>query len=231
LTASLVPADGPNGRRDDVIITVTDTGIGIPEALLPKIFELFAQGDAPTQRAHGGLGVGLALARRLIDLHGGSIAADSAGPGQGSTFVIRLPASATRASESAPAPSAAQHVVGRVVIIDDNRDAATMLSLLIERLGGSARAAHDAETGLAVIADFHPEMVFLDIGMPGMDGYETVRRIRGTPSLSHLMVVAITGWGQPQDKQRALEAGFDAHLTKPVDPAALAQLFVGRAAR
>lgn len=231
LTAQLFPAQVADDGREDVVITVSDTGIGISEALLPQIFELFAQGEPSTHRAHSGLGVGLALARRLVDLHGGSIEAHSAGPGRGSSFVIRLPASATRSAEPERSSPADRPVASRVVIIDDNRDAATMLSLLIERLGGSARTAHDAEAGLAAIAEFHPEIVFLDIGMPGTDGYEVVRRIRATPNLNGLMVVAVTGWGQPQDKQRALESGFDAHLTKPVDPAALAQLFAGREAR
>jgi CheY-like chemotaxis protein len=118
--------------------------------------------------------------------------------------------------------------VSRVVIIDDNQDAATTMSMLVEQLGGSARTAHDAASGLATVQEFRPDIVFLDIGMPGMDGYEACRRLRQQPSAQHMVVVAVTGWGRPQDKQRALDAGFDAHLTKPVDPSALASVLGSR---
>jgi CheY-like chemotaxis protein len=194
--------------------------------MLPRVFELFAQAERPTERSHGGLGIGLALARRLIELHGGEIAAHSDGPGRGSAFVIRLPLSEARPAQPSAPRVEVPRIRSRVVIIDDNRDAARTMSMLVDELGGTARTAYDAAGGLEAVQEFRPDIVFLDIGMPGMDGYEACRRIRQTPSGKHLIVVAVTGWGQPQDKQRALEAGFDAHLTKPVDPNAFTRLLV-----
>ncbi len=204
------------------VITVSDTGTGISNDLLPRVFELFVQAEAVTERSHGGLGIGLALARRLIEMHGGEITGHSDGPGRGAVFVIKIPLCQTAAALQSPPQVDLSHMASRVVIIDDNQDAATTMSMLVEQLGGSARVAHDAVSGLAAVQEFQPDIVFLDIGMPGMDGYETCRRIRKQPSLQHVFVVAVTGWGRPQDKQRALDAGFDAHLTKPVDPTALA---------
>ncbi len=209
-----------------VAITVSDTGVGISPALLPRIFDLFFQAEPATERAHGGLGIGLALARRLIEMQGGQIAAESDGPEKGTRFVITIPvcqAAALRPSAQMEVP----RVTSRVVIIDDNEDAAHTMGMLVEQLGGSARIAHEAASGLAAVEDFQPDIVFLDIGMPGMDGYETCRRMRQQFSERHFVIVAVTGWGQPQDKQRALDAGFDAHLTKPVDPGALANVLVG----
>jgi signal transduction histidine kinase len=228
VSAAVLPADGIRPRT--AAVTVTDTGIGIAPEMLPRVFELFTQAERPTQRSHSGLGIGLALASRLIELHGGEITAQSDGPGRGSAFVITVPL-----CEIAPAQQAALQVDvprirSRVVIIDDNRDAARTMSMLVDELGGSARAAYDAASGLEAVQEFRPDIVFLDIGMPGMDGYEACRRIRRQPSDRHVVVVAVTGWGQPQDRQRALEAGFDAHLTKPVDPAAFTRLLAGSAA-
>jgi PAS domain S-box-containing protein len=216
----------PRGADDvpQVAITVSDTGVGISQELLPRIFELFVQAESATERTHGGLGIGLALSRRLIEMHGGRIAAHSDGPGQGTALVITMPVCQADATRPSPSPIEVSHVASRVVIIDDNQDAAHTMSMLVEQLGGSARMAHDPLSGLAAVQEFHPDMVFLDIGMPGMDGYETCRRIRRQPSRRHIVIVAVTGWGQPQDKQRALDAGFDAHLTKPVDPTAFARV-------
>jgi CheY-like chemotaxis protein len=216
----------PRGADDvpQVAITLSDTGVGISQELLPRIFELFVQAESATERTHGGLGIGLALSRRLIEMHGGRIAAHSDGPGQGTALVITMPVCQADATRPSPSPIEVSHVASRVVIIDDNQDAAHTMSMLVEQLGGSARMAHDPLSGLAAVQEFHPDMVFLDIGMPGMDGYETCRRIRRQPSRRHIVIVAVTGWGQPQDKQRALDAGFDAHLTKPVDPTAFARV-------
>jgi CheY-like chemotaxis protein len=212
-----------------VAITVSDTGIGVSKEMLPRVFDLFTQAEPATQRTHGGLGIGLALARRLVEMHGGEITGHSDGPGQGTAFVITMPLCEGLAARHVPPPLDAPRVASRVVIIDDNQDAASTMSMLVEQLGGSARTAHDALSGLAAVHEFQPAIVFLDIGLPGIDGYEACRRLRQTRSERHLIIVAVTGWGQSQDKQRALDAGFDAHLTKPVDPMALARVLAGRA--
>ena len=213
--------------RPQVAITISDTGAGISHDLLPRVFELFVQAEAATERAHGGLGIGLALARRLIEMHGGTITAHSDGPGKGSAFVITMPVCQADATRPTPSANEVSHVASRVVIIDDNQDAAHTMSMLVEQMGGSARMAHDAVSGIAAVQQFRPDIVFLDIGMPSIDGYETCRRIRRQPTDRHIVIVAVTGWGQSQDKQRALDAGFDAHLTKPVDPTALARVLAG----
>jgi PAS domain S-box-containing protein len=208
-------------------LRIGDTGVGIPSALLGRIFELFTQGDASSERAHGGLGIGLALARRLTEMHGGEIEASSEGPGRGSQFLVRFPLSQAAAEVDDQPVMTTPRVRSRAVIIDDNRDAATTMSMFVEELGGSAVTAHDGASGLAAVESFHPDIVFMDIGMPGLDGYEVCRRIRQMPSQQHVVLVAVTGWGQAQDKRRALDVGFDAHLTKPVDPDAVAQLLAG----
>jgi CheY-like chemotaxis protein len=219
---------GPAGEPV-AAIRVTDTGVGIPQALLGRIFELFTQGEAMSERAQGGLGIGLALAQRLAEMHGGDIVASSEGVGRGSEFVIRLPMSPAAAEGDHRPAVATPRVRSRALIIDDNRDAATTMAMFVEELGGSALTAHDGTNGLAAIEAFHPDIVFMDIGMPGLDGYEVCRRIRQMPSQRSVVLVAVTGWGQAQDKRRALEVGFDAHLTKPVDPDAVAQLLAGAA--
>jgi len=217
----------PNGRC--AVIRVTDSGIGIAPALLGRIFDLFTQGDATSERAQGGLGIGLALARRLTEMHGGEIVASSDGPGCGSEFLLRLPLSQAAAETDPLHMITTPRVRSRALIIDDNRDAATTMSMFVEELGGAALTAHDGASGLAAIESFHPDIVFMDIGMPGLDGYEVCRRIRQMPTQQNVVLVAVTGWGQAQDKRRALEVGFDAHLTKPVDPDAVAQLLAGAA--
>ena len=219
----------PGRDEPSAAIRITDTGVGIPVPLLGRIFDLFTQGDALSERAQGGLGIGLALARRLTEMHGGEIHAHSDGPGRGSEFLIRFPLSKAAAQVEHPPMMATPRVRSRALIIDDNRDAATTMSMFVEELGGSALTAHDGAAGLAAIESFQPDIVFMDIGMPGLDGYEVCRRIREIPSLRHVVIVAVTGWGQVQDKRRALDVGFDAHLTKPVDPDAVAQLLAGAA--
>lgn len=214
---------GPSSRL--VTITVSDTGVGISPDMLPRVFDLFAQGEGATERGHGGLGIGLSLARRLIEMHKGTITAHSDGPGEGSVFTITVPTcDATPRPTSTPV--GVPRVASRAVIIDDNRDAARTMSMLIEELGGVARIAHDAASGLEVVEHFQPDIVFLDIGMPGTDGYEACRQLRRLTARKRVVIVAVTGWGQPQDKQRALDAGFDAHLVKPVDPAILTRVLV-----
>ena len=205
-----------------VSITISDNGIGISPDMLPRIFDLFAQGDAATDRTHGGLGIGLALARRLIEMHEGTITAQSDGPGTGSVFTITVPVS-DAAARPPSRPADVRRVTSRAVIIDDNRDAARTMSMLIQELGGVASIAHNASSGLEAVQQFQPDIVFLDIGMPEMDGYEACRQLRRLME-DRVVIVALTGWGQPQDKQRALDAGFDAHLVKPVDPALLTRI-------
>ena len=159
----------------------------------------------------------------------GTIGATSAGPGRGSEFVVTLPLSKATVAPAASVRPVAPRVRSRALIIDDNRDAAITTAMFVEELGGTALTAFDGATGLAAVESFRPDIVFMDIGMPGLDGYEVCRRIREMPAQRHVVIVAITGWGQAQDKQRALDVGFDAHLTKPVDPDALAQLLAGAA--
>ena len=217
---------GNGSAPGELAIRISDTGMGISKEMLPRIFELFEQGEHAPE--HGGLGIGLALARRLVSMHGGEIEAHSDGPGRGSEFVVTLPLLAESHAPASPAQrSSGRPTNCRAVIIDDNRDAADTMSLVIEELGGAARTANDAISGLKVIRDFRPDIVFLDISMPGVDGYEACRRIRSEISDRNVVVVAMTGWAQDQEKQRALEGGFDAYLVKPVDPAAFEELLAG----
>jgi CheY-like chemotaxis protein len=203
------------------VITISDTGIGISPHELPSIFELFVQAPAATKHPQSGLGIGLALARQLIEMHGGEIAAHSNGPGHGTVIVITMPLYKGQVTQNLYSQIDVAGVASRVVIIDDNEDAAHSTAMLVEQLGGLARTANDGASGLAAVEEFQPDIVLLDIGMPGMDGYEACRQIRQQTSKRDIVVIAVTGWGQPQDKQRALDAGFDAHLTKPVDPTTL----------
>jgi CheY-like chemotaxis protein len=208
----------------DVILRVADSGIGISSEMLPRVFDLFTQDEATAQRSQTGLGIGLALARRLIEMHGGSIDARSDGPGRGSTFTLRMPVAHVAATiHTATPPAVAPSAGRRVLVIDDNPAGARAMKRLVTALGGECRVAHDGHAGLADIRESRPDIVILDIGMPGLDGYETCRRIREEFG-SSLMVVALTGWGQERDKHKAMQAGFDLHLTKPADPTLLEEL-------
>ncbi|WP_338762628.1 ATP-binding protein [Massilia sp. METH4] len=203
------------------VVAVADNGIGIAAESLDAVFDMFTQVARHVERSNGGLGIGLSLVRRLLDLHGGSVTAASAGPGQGSTFTVRLPlAAAVRQSgparaASAPAPSRRL----RVLIADDNVDAAHSLADLLALEGHDTRVAADGPGALALAEAFRPEVVFLDIGMPGMDGYETARRLRQLPGLAAVPLAALTGWGAAEDRARTRAAGFDHHLLKPAVPA------------
>lgn len=212
---------GAKRERDEAVVWVRDTGIGISAEQLPKIFDMFSQASPALDRSQTGLGIGLALVRGLVSLHGGTIEARSAGVGKGSEFVVRLPLADAAVPAAVPAASqrpAAACEPKRVLVIDDNRDAATSLRLLLEMLGHHVREAHDGVEGIHAAGDFRPDLVLLDIGMPRMNGYEAAREIRRQANGSALKIVAMTGWGQEADKQRAREAGFDVHLTKPIDP-------------
>ena len=198
-------------------LSVRDNGAGISAELLPRVFELFVQGAAMGQEK-GGLGIGLALARQLVELHGGRIEAHSDGPGKGSTFTVRVPVvlqpNLPNLDEELPAvPTAGV----RVLIADDNVDGAEMLATFVGMKGATAHIAHNGEDAIRLAADVRPDLILLDIGMPGMDGYEACRRLRANPSTAGAFIVALTGWGQDQDKERARQSGFDAHITKPAD--------------
>jgi CheY-like chemotaxis protein/two-component sensor histidine kinase len=204
-----------------VDVRVSDTGIGIPKSMLTHIFEMFAQvGDAGA-RTQAGLGIGLTLVKQLVDLHGGQTWAESEGTGRGSTFVVRLPRiHAGGAGEQRPevAVPAASLEPRSVLVVDDNTDAAEMLATLLRLDGHDVRTAASGPAALEIIKNFRPHVAFLDIGLPGMSGYELARRMRGEPRLEGVQLVAVTGWGQDDDRRQSKEAGLDHHLTKPVDP-------------
>jgi CheY-like chemotaxis protein len=205
-----------------VLVTVRDTGVGIPAELLPRVFDMFTQDDGhDSHRVQGGLGVGLTLARTLVEMHGGSITAESSGPGQGSEFTVRLPLteppSLPLAAPSEAAVSSAGAERRRVLVVDDNRDAADSLGLLLRLLGVEVHVAHDGPSALQAVPLFQPSLIFLDLGMPGMDGYEVARRLRRQPGLDDIVLVALTGWGQEEDRRRSRAAGFDHHLIKPAE--------------
>jgi PAS domain S-box-containing protein len=211
-------------------LSVADDGIGIPPAALAQVFTMFAQVPGTGGRGDGGLGIGLALVRGLVELHGGTIEARSDGPGRGSEFVVRLPPlrAAFGAAAAAVPIEAAPDSSRRVLVADDNRDAADSLAMLLSLAGHEVRVAHGGDAALAEARAFRPEVALLDIGMPDVDGYGVARALRTEPWGRQLRIVALTGWGQDGDKQLAAEAGFDAHLTKPVDPAMLESLVAGR---
>jgi len=225
LTSHIAP---PRAHADpELVITISDTGTGIAAAMLPRLFELFAQAQPSGQGRHAGLGIGLALARRLVELHGGTIEARSEGLGKGSEFTIRIPAPVRTEPAVSFGQSNRQALGGvRVLVVDDNRDGADAMGMLISDLGGEVSVVYDGPSALALLEEFMPDVVLLDIGMPGMDGYETCKRIREACAMD-VAVVAITGWGQERDRKRATDAGFDAHLTKPADPVQIADL-IGR---
>jgi PAS domain S-box-containing protein len=212
------------------VIRVSDSGIGIDAIMVPHVFDLFVQADRRGGAAAGGVGIGLTLARRLVELHGGRVDAFSAGPGLGSEFVIRLPAIETDRASVPVSPSQEQVPVRsetkplRVLAVDDNVDAADGLALLLDLQGHEARVAYDGAGALEAARDFRPDVAILDIGMAVMDGYELARRLRRAPETEKMVLVAMTGWGQEEDVRKAKEAGFDHHLVKPSDPAALEKL-------
>ena len=224
------PAGGRIGitaeRRDgEVAVSVKDTGIGIPPEKLAQLFDMFYQVDRSLERSHGGLGIGLTLVRRLVEMHGGTVEARSEGADRGSEFVVRLP---VLAEEPAPPPAAIQETgraaARRILVVDDNRDSADSLSLLLQVTGHDVRTAYDGQEALVEAGRFLPDVVLLDIGMPKLNGYEAARRIRDEPWGKKMLLIAQTGWGQEEDRRRSREAGFDAHLTKPVDHLKLLKL-------
>src|SRR5690606_1349813 len=209
-------------------VRIRDSGVGIPSDMLHHVFEMFTQVGRSQDRSQGGLGIGLTLVRRLVELHGGRVWAESAGPGTGSTFVVRLPLA--EVVQSAPPDTSpgervsSPPVARRVLVVDDSVDAAEYLALLLEMKGHEVRTAESGPEALAVLRTFDPEIAILDIGLPGMSGYELARAIRGTPGRETMLLIAVTGWGAEDDRREARAAGFDHHMTKPVDPSALEAL-------
>jgi signal transduction histidine kinase/DNA-binding response OmpR family regulator len=217
---------------DVVSIAVRDTGVGIDAAKLAGVFDLFMQVEPHGRRAQGGLGIGLTLVKQLTEMHGGTVEARSEGPGRGSEFIVRLPLlSGTReAPPSAPAVADTAQADPRVLVVDDNRDAAESLALLLQMLGATTRVEGSGEAALRALAEFRPTLAIVDIGMPGMDGHEVARRVRARPEFDTLTLVALTGWGQAEDRRLSMLAGFDRHLTKPASLDDLQGLFTYRRA-
>jgi len=214
-----------NGK---VVLHVQDTGIGIAAETLPHIFELFVQGERRLNRSQGGLGIGLTLVRQLVEMHGGTISASSEGLGKGSEFTVRLPAPPNNPQElqrqlTDEAQSAAPPTSRRILVVDDNVDAADSLATLLRLKGHVVRVARDGPTALTTARAERPEVVILDLGMPGMDGFEVARQLRAMTETKNSVLVAITGWSREEDRQRCYEAGFDGHLPKPVDLSAVQQ--------
>lgn len=224
---SLSLASSPDG----IEVAVRDSGIGISREALARIFTLFEQADQSLERAQAGLGVGLSLAQRLVELHGGTVVAQSDGPGTGSTFVVRLPNRLApphhaRARENGGARASGRAL--RVLVVDDNQDFATSLALMIRSMGSDVEIAFDGSAGLEAARRTAPQIAFIDIGMPGMNGYDLAAQLRRVPELADSVFVAVTGWGQVKDRQRASEAGFDFHLTKPVAPGDIEAVLKGQ---
>lgn len=217
-------------RGADAVVTVRDSGIGITSDMLPKIFEMFAQGDQTLERTQGGLGIGLTLVRRLVTMHGGSVQAFSGGADRGSEFVVRLPALIEKPESLSPDPPVGEPTPApgrRILVVDDNHDAANALSILLTQSGNETHLAFDGEEAVAAAAKFRPEVILLDIGMPKLNGYDAARQIREQPWGKDMVLVALTGWGKDEDRRKTADAGFDGHLVKPVEYAALTQLLAG----
>ncbi|HEV7714341.1 MAG TPA: response regulator, partial [Steroidobacteraceae bacterium] len=208
-------------------IRVRDTGLGVAPGLLPHVFDLFTQADRTLDRSEGGLGIGLTLVKRLVEMHGGTVEARSEGLGQGAEFIVRLPVLAHDSflvSEPKPrmeAPSMQEARSLRILVVDDNVDAADSIAMLLTMEGHKTRTVNTARAALLAVPDFKPEVVLLDIGLPEMDGYEVARRLRTNKGAQRMRLVAVTGYGQPADRRRAQAAGFDEHMVKPVEPTTL----------
>ncbi len=211
----------------EVVVSVKDCGIGIAPVLLDRVFDLFAQGDCGLDRSGGGLGIGLTLVKQLVTLHGGSVSAHSAGPGEGSEFIVRLPcmpAESVLDAKSAATRVRPPRTPRRVLVVDDNVDAAESLELLLRSMGHTVFVAYDGPSAIELAESERPDVILLDIGLPGMDGYETAKRLKSNPRTSSAACIALTGYGQEEHRQRSLALGFVAHLTKPVETETLSRL-------
>jgi CheY-like chemotaxis protein len=204
---------------EEAVLRVRDTGVGIAPEVLPRIFDLFTQAERSLDRSQGGLGIGLALVQRLVEMHGGTVAASST-LGQGSEFVVRLPVvPPPEPQPSLPPTEKAEPTKPsvRVLVVDDNVDTVTTLALLVQESGHDVRTAYDGSAVLEAALDYRPSVVLLDIGLPGLNGFEVAKRLRQQPALQNAVLVAMTGYGRESDRQRSQEAGFDHHLVKPGD--------------
>ena len=218
-------------EEGEAVVEVADEGQGIAPDLLARIFDLFVQGMHSPARSQGGLGIGLTLVRRLVEMHGGRVQAQSGGPGQGSTFTVCLPlapAEAAARDEGGAAPGSGLPIPRRVLVVDDNVDAANGIAAVLKLFGHKVHCVYDGPAALVAAEEFRPEVVVLDIGLPGMDGYEVARNLRSRAEFRRTPIVAVTGYGQDEDRRLSREAGFDQHLTKPVDAEVLLQLVATR---
>lgn len=226
----LVTATRASGQA---VVRIRDTGIGIPAEMRERIFEMFMQVDGSLERSQTGLGIGLSLVRALVELHGGSVEAHSDGPGRGSEFVVRLPAVSCAPNEDVHAddPNAElrSNDGSRALVVDDNVDSATMLSMILSRRGYDVRMAHDGVEAFEIATAFRPHVALMDIGLPRLNGYDVARKLRQHPSGANMFLIAVTGWGQDDDKRRAREAGFDDHIVKPIDHRRVNELLVRHA--
>jgi CheY-like chemotaxis protein len=210
------------------VIRIKDTGVGIPADMLSRIFELFTQVERSLGRSQGGMGVGLALTRRLVELHGGDIEARSEGVERGSEFIVRFPL----AADTPPHVISGEVAISiadssrRVLVVDDDLTVANSMAMILEHLGAVVRAAYSGAEALRAISEFKPHLAFIDIGMPGLDGYETARRIRKLPDGKNIVLAALSGWGRSEDRKRGAEAGFDRHFVKPIDVADIEDILI-----
>lgn len=212
----------------ETVVSVADDGLGIAPDLLPQIFEPFVQGERTLDRSQGGLGVGLTLVRRLVEMHNGSVSAFSEGPGQGSKFTIRLPSIAPPRPEMLPPAAQPKPVPRRVLLIEDNRDARETFRMMLELAGHQVLEAEEGRRGLELLKTELPDIAVIDVGLPGLDGYQIASSFRKEPTSNQVMLVALTGYGTPEARERSRAAGFDHHLIKPIDPDALRDLMVGK---
>lgn len=208
----------------EVLVSVKDNGIGIPAPMLSRIFDIFAQVDQASDRTQGGLGIGLAIVKKLVEMHRGTVEVKSEGSNKGSEFVVRLPA----VTAAQPMPAAAQPsrpvACHRVLVVDDNQDAARSLATMLKFIGNEVATAHDGLEAIEIVPDFAPDLILLDIEMPRLNGYETAKRLREQPWGQRVTLVALTGWTQDEDRRQSRDAGFDFHLVKPIELAALEKL-------
>jgi CheY-like chemotaxis protein len=212
---------GIDSVDDEVVLTVRDSGVGIPPDLLPHVFDVFVQGSISIDRSQGGLGIGLSLVRRLVELHGGTVAVASDGSGLGSTFEMRLPRAEPALAADAPVRAASVADKPTVLLIEDNDDGREMMATMLASYGYAVLQARDGLEGVKLATDARPDVALVDIGLPGIDGYEVARRLRKDAGTRDIRLIALTGYGLAEDQRRVLEAGFDLHMVKPVELAVL----------